>query len=191
MVELAKQDIKQLLQKSLALAQAEPDEGISVQEINQNRSRSWVNFLANQLLTPYQSEKDIKDIRVFSKHDETNRKDFGLNELLYDIVVCEVGKVFSAKRKKKLVYIKKTLWQVESEFARDSKQALIDFNKLVLGSAQNKLFIGPQVSKVEQFISVLKPAAEACTGNVYVALIPHPAKWKGISGNVRLWLFKQ
>lgn len=68
---------------------------------------------------------------------------------------------------------------VESEFARNSRQALIDFNKLVLGSAHNKLFIGPQVSEVEPFVNVLKPAARACTGNVYIALIPHPAKWKG------------
>jgi len=187
-VELAEQDIKQLLQKSLALAQAEPDKGKSVQEINQNRSRSWVKFLADQLLTHYQSEQDI---RVFSKYDETNRKDFGLNELLYDIVVCKVGEVLSAKHGKKLLYIKETLWQVESEFARNSRQALIDFNKLVLGSAYNKLFIGPQVSEVEPFVSVLKPAARACTGNVYVALIPHPAKWKGTSDYVRLWSLKQ
>ncbi len=80
---------------------------------------------------------------------------------------------------------------MESEFARDSRQALIDFNKLVLGSAHNKLFVGPQVSKVEQFIDVLKPAARACTRNVYVALIPHPAKWKNASDYVQLWSLKR
>ena len=59
-MELAEQDIKQLLQKSLALAQAVPDKGKSVQEINQNRSRSWVKFLTDQLLTHYQSEQPIR-----------------------------------------------------------------------------------------------------------------------------------
>lgn len=48
-MELTEQDIKQLLQDSLTLAQAEPDKGKSLQEINQNRSRSWVNTLAEQL----------------------------------------------------------------------------------------------------------------------------------------------
>jgi len=188
MMELTEQDVKKLLQTSLTSAQAEPDKGKSKQEINQNRSRSWVQFLAEKLRLHYQSEEDI---RVFSKYDKTNRKDFGLNELLYDVVVCRVGEVPSVKQGKNLLYIRDTLWQIESEFARDSRQALIDFNKLVLGSAHNKLFIGPQVSKIEQFINVLKPAARVCTGNVYVALIPHPAKWKDTGDYVKLWVLKQ
>ena len=187
-MELAEQDIKQLLQKSLILAQAEPDKGKSRQEINQNRSRCWVNTIAKQLENLYHSELDI---RIFSKYDDSHRKDFGLNELLYDVVVCRVGEVPSATHKKTLYFIKETIWQVESELARDSRQALVDFNKLVLGSAYNKLFIGPQVSDAERFINVLKPAARACSGNVYVALIPHPAKWKGTGDYVQLWSLKR
>ncbi len=188
-MELTEQDIKQLLQESLVLAQAEPDKGDSTQKRNQNRSRSWVSILAAQLKAQYSTNSDI---RVFSKYDKANRKDFGLNELLYDIVVCRVDEVASSTHKKKLYYIKDTIWQVESEFAHDSRQALIDFNKLVLGSAQNKLFIGSQVRKGKEdlLLNVLKPAARVCTGHVYVALIPHPAKWKDINGSVKLWSMK-
>ena len=59
-VELTEQDIKQLLQDSLTLAQAEPDKGKSLQEINQNRSRCWVNTLAEQLKIIYEAEPDVK-----------------------------------------------------------------------------------------------------------------------------------
>jgi len=52
------------------------------------------------------------------------------------------------------------------------------FNKLVLESAYNKLFVSPQVREYESFVAVLKLVARACTGNVYVALIHHSAKWK-------------
>jgi len=188
-VELLEQDIKKLLQDSLTSAQAKPDRGKSLQEINQNRSRSWVNTLAEQLKIVYEAEPDVT---VFSKYDRSHRKDFRLNELLYDIVVCRVDEVASSTHKKKLCYIKETLWQVESEFAHDSRQALIDFNKLVLGSARNKLFIGPQVRKggEHSFLNVLKPAALACTGSVYIALVPHPAKWKDTNSTVRLWSMK-
>ncbi len=188
-MELLEQDIKKLLQDSLTSAQAKPNKGKSPQEINQNRSRSWVNTLAEQLKTVYKAELDVM---VFSKYDRSHRKDFKLNELLYDIVVCRVDEVASSTHKKKLYYIKEALWQVESEFAHDSRQALIDFNKLVLGSAQNKLFIGPQVRKGGELslLNVLKRAAIACTGSVYVALVPHPAKWKDTNSDVRLWSMK-
>lgn len=181
-------DVKQLLQESLTLAQAEPEKGNSVQEINRNKSQSWVRVLAEQFRNHYQGDPDI---RVFSKDNYSNRRDFGLNELLYDIVVCRVGEVASVKHRKTLYFIKEAIWQVESEFARNSRQALVDFNKLVLGSAHNKLFVGLQVSKVKPFLDVLKPATRACHGNVFISLIPHPDNWGGTEGSVKLWMYKQ
>ncbi len=181
-------DVKQLLQESLTLAQAEPDKGNSAQEINRNKSQSWVKALAEQFRSRYQGDPSI---HVFSQDSYSNRRDFGLNELLHDIVVCRVGEVASAKHRKTLYFIKETIWQVESELARNSRQALIDFSKLVLGSAHNKLFVGPQVSKVKPFLDVLKPAARACRGSVYISLIPHPDNWKSGEGSVKLWLYKQ
>jgi len=102
MMVFTEDDVKQLLQETLTLAQAEPIKGNSVQEINRNKSQSWVTVLAEQFRNRYQGDPDI---RVFSKDNYSNRRDFGLNELLYDIVVCRVGEVESAKHRKTLFFI--------------------------------------------------------------------------------------
>jgi len=184
------QDIKQLLQEALQQAQSEPDTGETTQRININRSRNWVKALAEQFKKRYDGDSEI---RVFSKSDSSNRKDFGLNELLYDILVCRVGEVVSPIHKKKLCFVKEVLWQVESEFAHNTRSTLIDFNKLVLGSGKDKLFVASKVKKGTEnsFLSVLQPAAKYCTGDVYVCMIPHPSKWVDIDNDVHLWVFKK
>lgn len=131
----------------------------------------WIKTLAEEFQSEFENDLSV---RIFSKHNYSNRQDFGLNEFLYDIVVCKVGKVQSAVQNKTLYYVREVFWQIESEFARDSRQALIDFNKLVLGSAKNKLFVGPRVNDNHSFLDVLRPAAQACQGNIFASLIPHP-----------------
>ena len=184
------QDVKQLLQGALQQAQSKPDTGETTQKININRSRNWVKALAEQFQKRYEGDSEI---RVFSKTDPSNRKDFGLNELLYDILVCKVGEVESSVHKTKLLFIKEVLWQVESEFAHNNRSTLVDFNKLVLGSGKNKLFICSQVKKGTEnsFLSVLRPAAGYCTGDVYVGMIPHPSKWVDTDTDIHLWVFKK
>jgi len=184
------QDVKQLLQEALQQAQSEPDTGETTQKINLNRSRYWVKAIAEQFKKRYEGDSEI---RIFTKTDYSNRKDFGLNELLYDVLVCKVGEVESFVRGKKLLFIKEVLWQVESEFAHNSRSTLVDFNKLVLGSGKNKLFICSQVKKGKEnsFLSVLQPAAGYCTGDVYVGMIPHPSNWVDSDNDVHLWIFKK
>ena len=96
-------------------------------------------------------------------------------------------------QKKKLYFIKEVLWQVESEFARDSRSALMDFNKLVLGSGKNKLFICSQVKRGTEnsFLGILQPAAGYCTGDVYVSMVPRPSMWVNLDNDVHLWVFKK
>ena len=184
------QDVKQLLQEALQQAQSEPDTGETTQKTNLNRSRSWVKALAEQFKKRYEGDSEIP---VLTKSDYSNRKDFGLNELLYDILVCRVGEVESSLHKKKLYFIKEVLWQVESEFAHNTRSSLVDFNKLVLGSAKNKLFVASQVKRGTEnsFLRVLQPAASYCTGDIYVGMIPHPARWVDIDNDVHLWVFKK
>ena len=184
------QDVKQLLQEALQQAQSEPDTGETTKKINFNRSQYWVKALAEQFKKRYEGDTDI---RIFTKSDYSNRRDFGLNELLYDILVCRVGEVESSLHKKRLCFINEVLWQVESEFAHNTRSVLIDFNKLVLGSGRNKLFIASHVKRGTEnsFLSVLKPAAGYCMGDVYVAMIPHPSKWVDAVNDVHLWVFKK
>jgi len=177
-------DIKALPERSFRAARSKPIEAASEKELHQRRSREWVEALADGFRDHYQSDSTV---RVFSKHNPSTRVDFGLNELLYDILVCRVGTVQAARHRKDLLYIREALWQVESEFARDSRQALIDFNKLVLGAANSKLFVGPQVSDCQSFLGVLLPAARACGGNVYASLIPHPSEWERGDYHIQVW----
>ncbi len=184
------QDVKQLLQEALKQTRSKPDKGETKQKININRSQNWVKALAEQFKKRYEGDSEI---RIFTKTDYSNRKEFGLNEILHDILVCRVGEVESSIHKKKLCFIKEVLWQVESELAHNSKSALIDFNKLVLGSGRNKLFIASKVKKGTEtsLLSVLKPAAGYCIGDVYVGMIPHPSKWVDTDNDVHLWVFKK
>ena len=184
------QDVKQLLQNALDQAKLEPDKGKTAQQINQNRSLSWVKSLAEQFKKRYEGDSEI---RIFTKSNYSNRKDFGLNELLHDVLVCRIGEVESSLHKKKLCFIKEVIWQIESEFAHNTRSSLVDFNKLVLGSAKYKLFIASQVKKGTEnaFLKVLQPAAADCTGDVYVGMVPHPNKWTDVEGAIHLWVFKK
>lgn len=138
------------------------------------RSREFVQALGTALASLYEHDADVA---CFTKHDATRRKEFGTNELLYDITVCRTATVPSARAGKHLYYVSAPLWHVESELAEDSREALYDFNKLVLGAAPYNLFVGPLVTDPAAFIDVLRPPASSCAGRVFVALIPHPRDW--------------
>jgi len=142
--------------------------------LHRERSRLFVEHLATLLRNNYESEETVK---VLSKHYEGNRSRFGLNELLYDVLVCETATVESPANQEDLTYVTAGLWAIESEFARDLREALFDFNKLVLSSAENCVLIGPVVSDNEGFLDGLSGAAGNCKGTVYVVIVPHPSEW--------------
>lgn len=177
-----------LLHCTLTGANREPIEADTAQRRHALRSRAWVAALADAFRVHYRGDPDV---RVGSKHDPSNRREFGLNELLYDVLVCRVGTAPAANNPSPLTYVREALWQVESEFARDSRQAVYDLNKLVLGAAPHKLLVGPQVSDEARFLAALLPAARCCSGEVYVALVPHPAQWDACEAKVRVWQFVQ
>ena len=129
-------------------------------------------------------------LRCFTRFDRSNRREFGVNELLHDICIVRVAGVSSAVQGKRLFYIDRVLWQVESEFARNSRSALVDFNKLVLGSAESKLFVGPQLKSRDAYLQVLEKPARQTTGETFVALIPHPSEWGNEGDNeISIWRF--
>jgi hypothetical protein len=163
-----------ILQAAFEAARSEPRHEVTPQALHAARSRAWVDALGVELRRVY---ADDDTVRVFTKGDRSNRRDFGLTELLYDVCVCRVAPVPSAAQGKTLWYVREPLWQVESEFAKNSFEALKDFNKLVLGAAPTKVFVGPQVHDEEAFIGVLLPAAMRCSGTVHCVLVPHPSEW--------------
>ena len=89
-------DIKALItaawEKTLRQTEeAQIPDGKSEGRIHRDRSGAWVNCLGKGFRKHYQDE----DQRVFWKQNESNTEQFGLNELLFDVSVCRVGKVKS------------------------------------------------------------------------------------------------
>jgi hypothetical protein len=138
-----------------------------------NRRRSGA--LVCELAAQFRQEYPRVSYRTFSLDCDENHDVIAMNELSFDIQVCK----FAIEPLKELPYVTRSIWQMESEFAKNSRESLTDFSKLVCGAADNKLFIGPLVSERErqQFQDVLLPAAACCSGTVYAAFVPHPAEW--------------
>jgi hypothetical protein len=180
-------NIKQIIKDSLVVASAMPDEGTDEGIIHRNRSKHFVESLAAALREFYRAEKGLF---VLSKHHGDHRLEFGLNELLYDILVCKTAQVSSSLENEVLTFVTKAIWLVESEFARNSREAIYDFNKLVLGSSENKLFVGPQVSDEPSFLQPLCEPAKYCDSKTYIALVPHPSDWRRRALDVHCWIFE-
>lgn len=160
-----------------------PNEGV----VHANRSKHWIESLAAELLCYEQSHANGRDIRSFSRG--TDNSDIDLNECLHDICIARVGSVVAQDGKTNLPAIQRTQWQVESEFNSNSKETVKDFSKLLLGNADNKLFIGPyqgesgQATKAQgTYLNMLKnvlcDAEITQAENWYLGIVPHPARWR-------------
>lgn len=166
--------LKTLVENAFKAAHAAPKDPAFTRTDKQWQSHAIVKYFAEEFAKVY-TQKD--GYHVFSIAHESEL--FRRNEFLYDIHVCRVKR----SAVKDLPYVVSSEWQVESELAKDSREALIDFSKLVTGAARNKLFIGPIVSERERedYLNSLVDAAEACSGSVYLAQVPHPENWQTLN----------
>ena len=144
--------------------------------VNRDSSSVWLDSLGREFQGCYSGYDQI----VLWKGNFQNRREFGLNELLFDISVCQVEKVHSITKGTQLPFVSHCHWQVESELnASNSREITKDFSKLVMGQSDNKLFIssyqGDNQIKVREMCS---PIARRCTGRVYLCFIEHPRKWR-------------
>ena len=159
---------------ALANAHVTPDVGETPGRIHRNRSEAFVEALAAEFRAEYSSRVNVA---VFSRHHADNRHQLGLNEFLVDVAICGIEFMPSGVADRMLTYLTSNLWAVKSEFARDSRKAVFDFNKLVLSSAEQKLFVGSAVGDEAWYLGFLGHVADFCTGSVFVALVPHPDEW--------------
>lgn len=144
---------------------------------NRTRSSQWVCALAEAFQEKY-NDTDVH--RVFWLGNGENREQFGINEFLFDAVVCSVSSVESLQRQSnRLDFIDQCHWQVESEFNRgNSREVIVDMSKLVVGSAENKLFIAAHRNcGEEELLKLCAGIARRCSGNVYFAFVAHPDDW--------------
>jgi len=178
-------ELRKIVRQAFEKAVEKDNFGKTPQEINQQRSSDFVTCLATILREEFE---DHPNTFVLSKDHAKHRTEFGMNELMFDTLVCETTEVLSANGNTKLTCVSRGLLAVESEMAKDSREALYDFNKLVLSSCKSKLFIGPLVPDIPAFLTPLSAAAKHCPGKVYLALIPRPANWKDATGDmVKFW----
>jgi hypothetical protein len=89
-----------------------PGAAASAQALHATRSRQWVNCLASELKAMYPDPR----VKVFFKGNAENQSEFGLDELLYDVCICETDTCPAARSRKMLRCVTSALWQVESEF---------------------------------------------------------------------------
>ena len=171
-------EIQDIVAQSFAQAQELTRESdLKDGDLHRERSRNFVEQLRLGLAGQYPEHSNVHG---FSKHKGGDTLEFGMSELLYDVAVLESGTTNSGRSSKELVYVKRALWLVESELAPNKREALYDFNKLVIGSAENLLFVGPvfkSASEQSDYLRVLADAAIHCSGNLFLALIPRPADW--------------
>ena len=158
--------INEALKKTVALTISKP------QLTNAQRSARWIEFLNLELVEHFPKGKGY---RVFSRGNT--------KEILYDITVYEQFTVLSARRKTPLDLPKRCLWQIESELEeRNSRLLSDDLGKLVLGAAENKLFVTSNNwwhnnNKRKWVTSTASAVAEGCSGEFHLAFIPHPRKF--------------
>ena len=145
--------------------------------VNQQRSSQFVECLADKLRLKY--ENDNTNYRVLSKGFPGHKAELGVNERLYDILVCDTAMIGTAKNKDlKVRYVTKGLWAVESEIEKNVRELLHDFDKLTLSSCESKLFIGPLTYYNNNILDILQEASKNISGPLYVILVPHPGDWE-------------
>ena len=167
-----------VVEQALRIAEAAPDVGKTSGTVRHARSQMFVSSLGDILRRVF---ADVAGVRVLNRSYGGNKKTFGLNEVLYDVLVCEIGNVPAARSGQTLTFVKRSLWMIESEFAKSSRAALYDFNKLVLGNSANKLFVAPRVADNASWLATLRPAAVEAVrdgSRLYCAQISHPREWK-------------
>lgn len=172
---------------ALTIASHAPDKGDSPGKIHRNRSKFFILALTEELRLHW-SKVGNTTIRVLSRDCENHRDEFGLNELLYDLLVCEIAEVKPPRKGYPETYVRRAIWQIESEFARDARKVVFDFNKLVIGNAPYKLLIASDRPARDLFLENFHPMALACEGStVYAALLRHPSEWEVGEDRVSLW----
>lgn len=145
---------------------------------NKERSALWVDSLARRLYEHYEGDR----YRLFWRGNDKNQEQFGKNEMLFDIAVCSVSTTKSRQHHAQdLEFIAQCHWQVESEFSRaNTRDIVVDMSKLVMGSAENKLFVAAHRSRANAEAGVLEQCSEIagrCTGRVYFCFVSHPDDW--------------
>lgn len=116
----------------------------------------------------------FKEDVVFSRH--SRNREFKRAEYLFDIHVCSKWTRKSPNGRDVSV-IKKSLLALESEFAEDFSQVMIDLSKLLCANADLKVMVASRTSDLAGWRDALGAAVGPSQGVIYFLFLPHPRDW--------------
>ena len=180
-------DIRRWMEDTYRYAQRELVMATSEKALYQLRERVWVKTLARQL----ESQLDDESIRVFYPRNYDHRSDFGVSQFLYDVHACQVAEMDGGANKGTIHYIQQSLWQIESYLGKERRKAVQNFNKLVVGAGENKLYVGAQSATQSNLLDTILEPAKACSGDIFLVLIPPPAEWDDLDYEINIWQLKK
>ena len=143
------------------------DELKSEQWKHRKLSQSWVKYLG-QSLEKYYQKNICENIYAFpSQFDLKKRLGIKQSEFLFDISVglyksFKSKKFESSKKVLPIHYQSKPIWQIESEFAEDTREIAIDFSKLLAGNADYAMMVSPKgKEKTNYYMDEMKKMLES------------------------------
>ena len=146
-------------------------------------SERWVTALADQLRAAYGGDPSVRVVQRGSD----GSPELGDVELPVDIAVWRSGSN-AVPGDEGATYVREVLWQVAVELGEDARDTLQALNRLVLGSASNKLLVGPQHGDATSVLNTLQRAAAVCSGQLFLALAPLDS---GPDAAPRMWRFRR
>ena len=184
-------NLAEVIKNAWKKAQEDKINGGNKRDDNKRRSKKWIYSLASEFETKYSGNRH----RTFWIGSEKNKEHFKRNEFLFDLMVCSVSTTGSLQSPPKpLEFIAECHWQIESEFHRnDTRAIVIDMSKLVVGSAENKLFVASnQDEKNQRMLEQCSEIAGRCDGRIYFSFVSHPDDWytkKSDDPSVYEWMY--
>ena len=131
-------------------------------------SAGWVEALADELRAAYGGDPSVRVVQ----RGGGDSPELGSVELPVDITVWRSGAIAVPGHEERASYVREVLWQVAVHLGQDPRETLQALNRLVVGSATNKLLVGPQHGDATSVLNTLQPAAAACSGQLFLAFAP-------------------
>jgi hypothetical protein len=163
-------------------------------ENNAEASQSWIEALSAAFESYFGGNKHVAVFRRSTPSGYFRRGKAERSECLFDILVCEMGETKPPihTSKEPLNFVRRSVMQVESEFAENTAASIEDMSKLVCGSAPISLFVGPLTSRgPNPYLKVARAVAPSVQGKFYCAFVLPPSDWgKDREEPLRLYLWK-
>ncbi len=110
-------------------------------------------------------------------------------EFLHDVAVVEVGRCLPGYHKDEIVFVKRAIWQVESEVTNDGSELAKDVSKLRVSVAENKLLIARQTTQDdwESWLRFIGRLVDGMTGPVFLGLMPSYSSKPKLRNEAQEW----